>query len=58
MPISNKIIDRINKLNADTELKKVMYKILEAEDRGIHWYKDEYEKYVKEYLKQEKEREA
>ena len=50
MPISVKILQKINELNETKEFKALMMSILEQEDRGSHQYKRDYIKMVNDYL--------
>ena len=50
MPISQKIIDRVEAKTVSPEEKKLMMKILQIEDNGIFRYEAEYEKAVKAFI--------
>ena len=50
MPISQKIIDRVEATTVSPEEKKLMMKILQIEDNGIFRYEAEYEKAVKAFI--------
>ena len=51
--ISEKIKKEINKLSISVELKQLMLKILEEEDKGNYKYKDTFDKLVNKYLEDE-----
>lgn len=53
MPISEKIIEEINRLNATEAEKQLMLEILEVEDLGIYQYTNVYEQKIREYVKKE-----
>ena len=48
--ISEKIKKEINELSISVELKQLMLKILEEEDKGNYKYKDTFDKLVNKYL--------
>lgn len=50
MPISEKIMEEIKKLNEDEKKKDLLLKILQQEDAGIHNYKKSYEKLINQYI--------
>lgn len=50
--ISEKIKQQINELPETDEIKHLMLKILEEEDRGIYKYKDALDKLIKEFIKE------
>ena len=50
MPISEKIICRINETKATKEEKSLMKKLLEIEDSGAYRFEAAYEKLIKEYV--------
>ena len=50
MPISEKIMEEIKKLNEDEKKKELLLKILQQEDEGIHNYKKSYEKLINQYI--------
>lgn len=52
MPISEKILEKIQQLDDTDELKRLMISILTEEDKGNHRFKETYEKLVNEYLKE------
>ena len=54
--ISEKIKKEINKLSISVELKQLMLKILEEEDKGNYKYKDTFDKLVNKYLEDEEEK--
>ena len=54
--ISEKIKKEINKLSISVELKQLMLKILEEEDKGNYKYKDTLDKLVNKYLEDEEEK--
>ena len=54
--ISEKIKKEINALSISDELKQLMLKILEEEDKGNYKYKDTFDKLVNEYLEDEEEK--
>ena len=50
MPISQKIIDRVEATTVSPEEKKLMMKILQIEDNGVYRFEAEYEKAVKAFI--------
>ncbi|MDD4353785.1 MAG: hypothetical protein PHN56_04995 [Candidatus Nanoarchaeia archaeon] len=50
MPISKKILDQIEKLDADQKTKELLLAILNEEDKGNYKFKDTYEKLITSYL--------
>lgn len=48
--ISEKIKNQIKELNLPDDLKKLLIRILEEEDKGTYKYKELYDKLVTEYL--------
>ena len=54
MPISEKILNRIQNLNEDSEFKKLLISILEIEDKGSK-VNINYEKAVSDYIEKTKE---
>ena len=50
MPISKKILDQIEKLEADQKTKELLLAILNEEDKGNYKFKDTYEKLITSYL--------
>lgn len=56
MPISKKIIDKVNSLEQDEDFKKLVLDILNEEDKGNHRYKEKYEQIIEEYLNNSKEK--
>ena len=54
--ISEKIKKEINELSISVELKQLMLKILEEEDKGNYKYKDTFDKLVNKYLEDEEEK--
>lgn len=50
MPISEKIINRINGTNATAAEKELMLEILKVEDKGVFRYSADYEKIIKDYI--------
>ena len=54
MPISKKIVEKIQNLNVDENFKVMMLDILRDEDSGVYRFKAEYEKHVNDYLAKEK----
>ncbi len=50
MPISQKIKDQINELDAKKEEKELLLKMLEYEDQGLGWYKNTYSKEIKAFI--------
>ena len=50
MPISQKIKDRIEKLEATKDEKQLLLTMLEHEDDGIGWYKSIYIKEIKDFI--------
>lgn len=55
MPISQKIIEQIKNINIPDDEKYLMINILKIEDKGTHRYKNDYEKAIKDYLKEHPE---
>ena len=55
MPISEKIITRINDSEVSQEEKKLMLEILQIEDKGSFRYQAEYEALIKKYIEEQKE---
>lgn len=53
MPISEKIVEEINRLDATEAEKQLMLEILEVEDLGIYQYTNAYEQKIREYVKKE-----
>lgn len=58
MPISEKIIKRINDANALDMEKEVMLEILKVEDKGVFRYSADYDKIIKEYISTQETKEA
>lgn len=54
--ISEKIKKEINALSISVEIKQLMLKILEEEDKGNYKYKDTFDKLVNKYLEDEEEK--
>lgn len=54
--ISEKIKKQIEDLQIDEDMKKLMLRILEEEDKGIYKFKDLYDKLVNEYIEKEEEK--
>lgn len=50
MAISKKIHEQLKKECKDEELRTVLLDILEYEDKGIHRYKEVYEKIICDYI--------
>lgn len=50
MPISQKIIDRVNAVSRTPEERQLMMDILKIEDKGNFRFDAEYEGKIKEYL--------
>lgn len=50
MPISKKITEQINAINADDDFKALMTSILNEEDKGNHRFKETYEKLIMDYI--------
>ena len=50
MPISQKIIERVEATSVSQDEKKLMMKILEIEDNGVYRFEAEYEKAVKAFI--------
>lgn len=50
MPISQKIIERVEATAVSKDEKKLMMKILEIEDNGVYRFEAEYEKAVKAFI--------
>ena len=55
MPISEKIITRINDSEVSQEEKKLMLEILQVEDKGSFRCQAEYEALIKKYIEEQKE---
>ena len=53
MPISNKILIEIEKLDAKEQEKRLLRTILELEDGGLRNYTAPYEKEIKSFLENE-----
>lgn len=51
--ISEKIKKQINSLDVSKEMKELMIKILEEEDKGVYKYKEIYDKLVNEFIVKE-----
>lgn len=52
MPISKKIIDKVDALEITAEERALMMTILEIEDKGSFRFDAVYEKAVKDYIKE------
>ena len=50
MPISQKIIERVEATTVSPEEQKLMMKILQIEDNGVYRFEAEYEKAVKAFI--------
>jgi hypothetical protein len=50
MPISEKIKNQIQQLDATEDFKELMLSILTEEDKGNFRFKDTYEKLINEYI--------
>ncbi len=50
MPISNKIVSEIEKLDVTPQEKKLLIKILELEDGGLRNYTSPYEKEINNFI--------
>lgn len=50
MPISEKIINRVNGANATAKEKELMLEILKIEDKGVFRYSADYEKIINDYI--------
>jgi len=50
MPISEKIIKRVNDANATGKEKDLMLEILKVEDKGVFRYSADYERIIKDYI--------
>lgn len=50
MPISEKIIKRVDDANATAKEKELMIEILKVEDKGVFRYSADYEKIIKDYV--------
>lgn len=50
MPISEKIKNQIQQLDATEDFKELMHSILTEEDKGNFRFKDTYEKLINEYI--------
>lgn len=48
--ISEKIKNQVKELNLSEDLKKLLIRILEEEDKGTYKYKELYDKFVSEYI--------
>lgn len=55
MPISEKILNRINDSEVSKEEKKLMLEILQVEDKGSFRYQAEYEALIKKFIEEQKE---
>ena len=53
--ISEKIKNQIYGLDISIEMKELMIKILEEEDKGIYKYKEVYDKLINDYIDKEEE---
>lgn len=58
MPISDKILNEINRLNIDEKEKKLVLDILLVEEQGTTKYATEYDYIVKQYIKEQEAGEA
>lgn len=58
MPISEKIINRVNGANATAKEKELMLEILKLEDKGVFRYNTDYEKIIKDYIAMQDMKEA
>lgn len=56
MPISKKIIDKVDALEITPAERALMMEILEIEDKGSFRFEAVYEKAVKDYIKEVEER--
>ncbi len=50
MPISQNIIDEVNKLKISEKERNLMIDILEFEDAGNYHYSDKYDGLIKDYI--------
>lgn len=57
MPISEKIIEKINDLEAEDTFKKLLLSILEEEDKGAFRFKAVYESLINAYLEKQEDSE-
>ena len=55
MPISEKIVSEIKKLDATPQEKKLLIKILELEDGGLRNYTMPYEREINNYISERKD---
>lgn len=51
MPISEKIMNQINKIDAPNDFKELMLAVLAEEDKGNFRFKEAYERLINDYLK-------
>lgn len=58
MPISQKIIVEIDKLDTDEQMKRFMKYLLQLEDDGVRRWNVEYENELKKYIKERQEGES
>lgn len=58
MPISQKIIVEIDKLDTDEQMKRFMKYLLQLEDDGVRRWNVEYENELKKYIKERHEGES
>lgn len=56
MSISEKIIARVNKIDADDDFKDLLISILAEEDKGNFRFKDSFERMVNDYLGRKEEK--
>lgn len=50
MPISQKIIDQVNRAKATPAEKKMMIDLLTIEDKGVFRFEAAYDKVIREYI--------
>ena len=51
MPISEKIMNQIKKIDAPNDFKELMLAVLAEEDKGNFRFKEAYERLINDYLK-------
>lgn len=51
MPISEKILTQISKIDAPDDFKDLMLAVLTEEDKGNFRFKEAYEKLINDYIK-------
>jgi len=58
MPISQKIIDQVNRAKATPAEKKMMIELLSIEDRGVFRFEAAYDKVIRDFIAEKESKEA